>query len=172
MAHASQTCSSSVRQQIMNLSGCDHFTKIRWKGNTSHGSYGLTVPKHQVLCRAVRSDFLPTDHGGCMRGIVPVSCVSGCETSPPVSHMPLASAKHLHANPQYGHKLRKKMWEHGEFCCVWADRGFFIYSITCSHHRDRIQDDVSSQWVHPRRACLHHHFTKNNNIKENSSTRN
>lgn len=130
MAHASQTCSSSVRQQIMNLSGCDKFTEIRWKGNTSHGSYGLTDPKHQVLCRAVRSDFLPTDHGGCMRGIVPVSCVSGCETSPPVCHMPLASAKPLHANPQYGHKLEGRRCESMGNSAVFGLTEGFLYIVS------------------------------------------
>ncbi len=131
MACASQTCSSSVRQQIMTLSGCDKFTKIRRKGNTSHGSYKWSSQFPNIKCCAVLWDqiSLPTDHGGWMRGIVPVSCVSGWETSPPVCHMPLASAKPLHANPQYGHKLEGRRCESmGNSAVFGLTEGFYIVS--------------------------------------------
>lgn len=70
-------------------------------------------------------------------------------------HMSLASAKPLHANPQYGHKMEGRRCENmGNSAVFGLTEGFFKYSIICSHHRDRIQHDVSAQRVHPRGGGL------------------
>lgn len=104
---------------------------MRWKGNTSHGPYKWSHSFQTTVDSEIRLGFLSTDRRGWMRRILSVSCVGGCEASPPVCHMSLASAKPLHANPQYGHKMEGRGRESmGNSAVFGLTEGFFLNIVS------------------------------------------